>query len=77
MTDQEIIQLLFDTGHLTHPFGESAGAVPQSAVDSDLTHPVIERAMASYHDLRPRSNETTVLADSLSSVSVHRKPISA
>ncbi len=51
MTDQEIIQLLFDTGHLNHPFGERSGlAAPKAAVEGPLNHPRIERALASYQD---------------------------
>ena len=49
MTDQEIIQLLFDTGHLRHPFGERV-ELPRDMAQQPLTHSVVERAMASYHD---------------------------
>lgn len=51
MTDREIIQLLFDTGHMSHPFGDRSGlAAPKAALDVPLTDPRFERALASYQD---------------------------
>lgn len=51
MTDEQIIQLLFDTGHLQFPFGERQAIQANSdALALPLTNPFIERAMASYHD---------------------------
>lgn len=49
MRDQEIIQLLSDTGHLHFPFGERK-EVPLNALHLPLTHPAIERGMTSYQD---------------------------
>lgn len=54
MTDEQIIQLLLDTGHLRYPFG-SPQELPRvspslPAASIPITHPAIENAVRSYQD---------------------------
>lgn len=49
MNDQQIIEQLQATGHLTHPFGVKR-EVPHDVLTLPITHPLIEQAMQSYQD---------------------------
>ncbi len=54
MTDREVIELLERTGHLEYPFG-SPQELPRispslPAASISITHPAIEKAVASYQD---------------------------
>lgn len=61
MTDEQIIDLLFQTGHLLHPFG-SPQEVPPFAGNLPLTHPAIEQAVRSYQDFMVQDLEPLVMA---------------
>ena len=50
MTDQEIIQLLENTGHLGWPLGSASGMVLTDIGCRSLGQPAVARAVASYQD---------------------------
>ncbi len=49
-TDNEIIQLLFDTGHLIHPFGNKPIVVPANMLELPLTSTIVETAIDSFQE---------------------------
>lgn len=48
-TDQEIVSLLKETGHIDRPFGQQCD-VGNFSCNHSLTHGVVQRALASYQD---------------------------